>query len=229
MKKVLLEYANIIGNTVTGLVFGLAFFLLFINFYHAKELAEGADISAFTATNQQNASTKIATIKENSNSYHQNSYGGKESIYDMNAVQLKLNSCVTIFESEEAQKFVNKTQISLKDAYDFNNFYQNTILNDCLIMQMSALTADDGTITIGALSQIKPFIRLTVEQLLSSPSYISNNIKNADSYYYTSDTNRTTIFDLTKDSYFYTMSNYQNTLDLLVEISNWYKGVVLGG
>ena len=37
MKKVLLEYASMIGYTVTGLVFGVAFFLLFINFYHSQE------------------------------------------------------------------------------------------------------------------------------------------------------------------------------------------------
>ena len=34
MKKILLEYANIIGYTITGLVFGLGFFLLFINAWH---------------------------------------------------------------------------------------------------------------------------------------------------------------------------------------------------
>ena len=34
MKKVLLEYANVFAYTITGLVFGLSFFLLFINFYH---------------------------------------------------------------------------------------------------------------------------------------------------------------------------------------------------
>ena len=33
MKKFLLEYANLIAYTITGLIFGLSFFLIFINFY----------------------------------------------------------------------------------------------------------------------------------------------------------------------------------------------------
>ena len=63
MKKLLLEYTNIIGYTIVGLVFGLSFFLLFINFYHAKELSEVVDISAYTATNRQNMENKLSKIK----------------------------------------------------------------------------------------------------------------------------------------------------------------------
>ena len=59
--------------------------------------------------------------------------------------------------------------------------------------------------------------------------YIQNNIENSDHYYFTTDSNKDNFFDLVKDSYTTTMKEYQDSLDLLVEISNWYRNVVLGG
>ena len=38
MKKILGEYSQILGYTFTGLVFGLSCFIIFLNFYHFKEV-----------------------------------------------------------------------------------------------------------------------------------------------------------------------------------------------
>ena len=62
MKKILLEYANIIGYTVTGLIFGLSFFLLIINFYHMQELSETISVEAYNNDNRQLIEQKINTI-----------------------------------------------------------------------------------------------------------------------------------------------------------------------
>ena len=40
MKKVLFEYSNTMAYILTGFVFGISFFLLFINFYHYKDVNE---------------------------------------------------------------------------------------------------------------------------------------------------------------------------------------------
>ena len=65
--------------------------------------------------------------------------------------------------------------------------------------------------------------------MLNSYSYIQNNIENSDHYYFTTETNKNNFFNLVEDSYTDTMNNYQSTLDLLVEISNWYRSIVIGG
>ena len=65
--------------------------------------------------------------------------------------------------------------------------------------------------------------------LLKSGTYVASNIENADSYYFSNDMNRGNIFNLTKDSYQETMKDYQDTLDLLVEISSWFQREVIGG
>ncbi len=229
MKKMLLEYANVIGYTVTGLIFGLSFFLLFINFYHAKELSEVVDISSYSATYRENMQTKLNKIKENSATYNQSNYSGKENIFDMNGIQIRINSCVNILESEEAQTYLNKDKVGILDAYHFNYYYQNKILNDCVVMQLNALAVDDSPITVSSLAPIKPFLKLDIDHLLTTPAYIGNNLKNADAYFFSNDINKSSIFHITRDSYYATMNNYQQVLDLLLEVSEWYKDVVVGG
>lgn len=229
MKKLLLEYTNIIGYTIVGLVFGLSFFLLFINFYHAKELSEVVDISAYTATNRQNMENKLSKIKANAASYHQATYHGSQNVFDMNGVQIRLNTCVELFENDEGMAFLKKNKITLQDAYQFNLYYQNKILNDCVVMQLNTLGSETTTVGISSLQNIRPFIRLDIDHLLTTPAYISSNLKNADAYFFSNSINKSSIFHLSRDSYYATMTNYQHVLDLLLEISQWYKNVAIGG
>ena len=62
MKKLLVEYAKIFGYTFTGLIFGLAFFLLFINFYHYKEINTTVDLSEKLNTEQETVNAKLEQI-----------------------------------------------------------------------------------------------------------------------------------------------------------------------
>ena len=71
MKKLLLEYANTFAYTITGLVFGCAFFLLFINFYHMQELSETVDVSQYNDNNKASIESKVQTIKDNIRVYRQ--------------------------------------------------------------------------------------------------------------------------------------------------------------
>lgn len=229
MKKMLLEYANIIGYTVTGLIFGLAFFLLFINFYHAKDLSEKVDVSNYLATSKATVEEKINQIKSNTASYNQTTYHGSENFFAMTGIQIRLNSCIEIFESEESKEYLNKTEIGIQDAYHFNIFYQNEILNSCVVMQLNAFGSDPNAIDVSSIYNISPWIKLNIDHLLTSPSYITNNLRNADAYYVSNASNKSSIFDITRDSYTTTMTNYQAVLDLLVELSSWYKNMVVGG
>ncbi len=229
MKKILLEYINIFAYAVVGLVFGFSFFLLFINFYHYKEINESVNVSEEMLDYKQKTDEKIAKIKDNINLYQQNTYNGRNNIYDMNGIQIKLNSCVKSFESEEYKNLANKESFEIKDVYNLGRFYQNTILNDCIVLQLSSLADESSSYSIASLSTIRPFLKTNINQLLSSNGYIISSLENADNYYFTNDISKSSIFFLAKDSYSAINKNYQNTLDFLVEISEWYKSEVVGG
>ena len=229
MKKVLLEYANVFAYTITGLVFGLSFFLLFINFYHMQELAETVDVSSYNDTNKATVESKIETIRNNISVYNQSTYTGSLNIYGLNTVQLKLQDCLEILESEDMMKYFELDEIGINDSYNFTLDFKNKILNDCLVMQVKSMINTDTVAMLPNFNIIKPYVDLNLDTLLDSTNYVQSNIENSDHYYFSTETNKANFFNLVDDSYSDVMNSYQNSLDLLVEISNWYRNVVLGG
>ena len=229
MKKILLEYINVFAYAVVGIVFGFSFFLLFINFYHYKEINETINVKEEMENYKQKTEEKLTKIKDNISLYQQNTYNGRNNIYDMNSIQIKLNSCVKSFESEEYKNLTDKENIEIKDVYKLGKFYQNTILNDCVVLQLSSLADESSSYSITSLSTIRPFLKTNINQLLSNNGYITSSLENADNYYFTNDISKSSIFFLAKDSYSAINKNYQNTLDFLVEISEWDKSEVVGG
>lgn len=229
MKKVLLEYANVFAYTITGLVFGLSFFLLFINFYHMQELAETVDVSSYNDTNKATVESKIETIRNNISVYNQSTYTGSLNIYGLNTVQLKLQDCLEILESEDMMKYFELDEIGIKDSYNFTLDFKNKILNDCLVMQVKSMFNTDTVAMLPDFNTIKPYVELNLDTLLDSTNYVQSNIENSDHYYFSTETNKANFFNLVDDGYSDVMNSYQNSLDLLVEISNWYRNVVLGG
>lgn len=229
MKKFFIEYANIFGYTIIGLIFGLSFFLLFINFYHMQEISEKFDVSSYNDTNKESIENKIEIIRNNINVYDQSTYRGSLNIYGLNTVKLKLEECLELIESQDMMKYFELDEIGIKDSYNFTIDFKNNILNKSLVLQIKSMIATDTVMTLPNFNIIKSYIDLDIESLLDSVDYIQNNLENADHYYFSTDTNKTNFFSLVDDSYSSVMNNYQKSLDLLVEISNWYRDVVIGG
>ena len=229
MKKILLEYANIIGYTVTGLIFGLSFFLLIINFYHMQELSSSVSVETYNVNNKQLIEQKLNTIRNNISVYSQDSYTGNLNIYGLNTSQIKLQECVDIMGSDEMMSYFSKNNVGIRDTYNFTVDFRNKVLNDCLVMQLKSMFNTDTISTLPNYNIIKPYVDLNINSLVQSVGYIQSNIENSDHYYYSTDVNKSNFFDLTNNSYLEIVNKYQQSLDLLVEVSNWYRTVVVGG
>ena len=158
MKEALLEYANTFAYTITGLIFGLAFFLLFINFYHMQELSETYDISTYNDTNKASVEEKVNIIKNNINVYDQSTYKGSLNIYGLNTIKLKLEDCLEIIESEDMMKYFELDEIGINDSYNFTVDFKNKILNDCLVMQVKSLFNTDTVALLPNFNIIKPYV-----------------------------------------------------------------------
>ena len=194
-----------------------------------EEINTPADVSAYNATNKQLINDKIATIKNNISVYDQSSYTGSLNIYGLNTAKIKLEECVKALESEELVTYFDQNTVYVKDLYDFSIDFKNIVLNDCLVMQLKSMFSTDTVATLPNYNIIKPYVDLNIDNLLDSSSYVQSNLENVDHYYFSTDINKANFFDLTEDSYADIMNTYQNSLDLLVEVSNWYRSVVVGG
>lgn len=229
MKKLLLEYFNIIAYTITGLIFGFSFFLLFINFYHYRDvntiyIKQDSDKKA-----EQELNKKIETIKTNASSFDINSYKGTEDSYSLASVKSRLTLCAQSIDTETFKNILSKEKLTIKDIYDMQQFYQSQIANECLIKQLYELTlTDNPKVNITTLKPITSFLEDNINQLTKSTDYVQKVIKNNSSYMFNSEIAKTDLYEQTKDSYYTLLNNYILSIDFIYDVSEWYKNTVGG-
>lgn len=227
MKKILIEYSNIIGYTIIGLVFGFSFFLLFINLYHYKEVNRSFEKQDTDYQVNQEISDKLNGIKENINNFDINSYKGSENAYSLSSIKSRLSICVQKVDTDELKKLLTKKTLNISDVYKMQQFYQVQISNECLVKELYDLTINDGNnnLQISSLPSMAPFFEDNIKQLIKSTDYIQKNLKNNGSYYFSSDTSKVDIYDETKDSYYSILNNYVSAIDFIYDVSVWFENI----
>ncbi len=224
MKKLLLEYSSIIANTIIGFTFGIGFFLLFINFYHFKEVnnyyvKDDGDLEVLSEFKNS-----LDEINNNINSFNPNTYNGVNNVYTLSIIKSKLDSCVNNINDKQVLNILSKKKIDINDVYILQKKYQNNVVNECLVKQLYDLVDEDGML----FGKTKPFIKDNINQLRYSSDYLKNNLKNNSSYFFNSDNSKLNVFDVTKDSYFQVLVYYRQSIQFVKDISIWYRDLVVG-
>ena len=226
MRKIFLEYLNMIGYTILGITFGLCFFLIFINFYHFKEvnnryIKQESDFQA-----EKEIKDKLFSIEENTK-IDVNTYRGAEDVYSISSISSRLTSCVERINSEGFDNIIEKKEITMKDLYKMQQFYQTSISNECLIKQIYELSEPTNTrIHISTLPLIRPFMENHTNTLMKNTDYIQKILKGNSSYSFTSTSSKNDIYDKVKDTYYEILNNYKMAVDYIYDISVWFKGVI---
>lgn len=224
MKKLLLEYSSIIANTIIGFTFGIGFFLLFINFYHFKEVnnyyvKDDGDLEVLSEFKNS-----LDEINNNINSFNPNTYNGVNNAYTLSIIKSKLDSCVNNINDKQVLNILSKKKIDINDVYILQKKYQNNVVNECLVKQLYDLVDEDEML----FGKTKPFIKDNINQLRYSSDYLKNNLKNNSSYFFNSDNSKLNVFDVTKDSYFQVLVYYRQSIQFVKDISIWYRDLVVG-
>ena len=226
MKKILNEYFNILGYTLTGLLFGLSFFLICINFYHYKNVHDVYVKQEIDVEINNEIKNKLKNIKANISYYDVNNYNGIEDKYSLLKIKNKLDSCVNSIQNEEFSNIISKSQINIKDIYEMQQFYQKNISNECLVKQLYELSLDSNTtINVSSLSVLRPFLNDNINNLKDSNEYVKKVIKGNSSYYFTTETSKMSVYDILRDSYYSIQADYVQSLDFIEDISIWFKNV----
>ena len=225
MKNLLIEYCNIIAYSITGIVFGFSFFLLFINFYHYKDVNTTYKKQDSDFKINQILKTKLEKINDNANSFNPNVYKGSENIYSLSSIKSRLNICVSKINNDELTKILDKKVIDIKDVYDMQQFYQINIANECLVKQLYEVSTLSDKFQISGLSNVSPFMEDNINNLIKSSDYLQRVIKNNSIYYFSSNSNKIDLYDQTKDSYYALLNNYTEAVDFIYDVSLWYSEV----
>lgn len=225
MKNIIIEYFNLIGYSITGIIFGFSFFMLFINFYHYKDVSNVYIKQDSDFKLNQEIKNKIVKINENIDSFDINKYNGQENIYSLASIKSRIGVCVSKINTPEFNNILDKKEINIKDVYDMQQFYQINISNECLVKQLYELTSVDSKIQISNLDKITPFMQDNIESLIKSTDYLQKVIKNNSSYSFTSESSKIDLYDSNKDSYYDLLNKYNTAIDFIYDVSLWFKEV----
>ncbi len=228
MKKLLVEYFNMIGYALCGIIFGLTFFLIFINFYHYNDISSTylKQESDFKANKE--LKDKLQKINDNVASFDINNYSGTENIYALASIKTRLETCSSKINNEDLTKILDKKEVTIKDVYEMQQFYQINISNECLVKQLYELVTptDNPNLQISKLNELSPFLKNNIEDLMKSTDYLQKVIKNNSSYSFSSNSSKIDLYEQTKDSYYALLNNYRSAIDFIYDISVWYKEVL---
>ncbi len=225
MKNIVIEYFNILAYIITGIVFSIASFLIIINIYHYKNVNEVYKTQDSNYEIKDNLKYKLDNIKSNINNLPSST---NPNFIAYSKIQTKLNICYEKIDIEQFDKLLTKTDISISDVYNMQQFYKLNIANECLIKQLYTLVDDeDNSINnLASFNLVKPFIKNNIDQLKESSDYIEKVIKSNSSYKFTNDFTKSSIYDEVKDSYYKIINDYNNSIDFIYDISIWYKNEV---
>lgn len=215
------DFCKTFGNSILGLIFGLSFFLLFLNFYHYREVNQVYVKQDTDTLIYHGMKDKLQKIDEISNPNQV--YQGSSDFMSMSQIQSRLNLCVQKIDVEEFDHLLTKKKISISDVYQIQQFYQSEIADECMVKQFYDLIFSDSNSSVSGMDELRPFLENEINTFIKSTDYVQKNIKSNSSYFFSSDNSKATIYDPLKDSYYTLLNDYQNAIDFLYDIALWYQ------
>lgn len=220
--KIIKEFSYVFAFSITGLIFGFSFFLLFSNIYSYKEVNSSYEVQDTEFTTYKEMKQKLNSIREIANSFDSNNYKGQEDLLSMVQVQSKLNTCVDKIDTSSFDKLLTKNKIYIKDNYEMQQYYQSVISDECLVKQLYDLTTNKN-LKLSGLDDSSLFLQNEIDNLIKSTDYIQKEIKSNSSYYFPSTNIKETLYDKARDSYYSLLDDYKNSIDFVYDIALWYQ------
>lgn len=220
--KIIKEFSYVFAFSITGLIFGFSFFLLFSNIYSYKEVNSSYEVQDTEFTTYKEMKQKLNSIREIANSFDSNNYKGQEDLFSMVQVQSKLNTCVDKIDTSSFDKLLTKKKIYIKNNYEMQQYYQSVISDECLVKQLYDLTTNKN-LKLSGLDDSSLFLQNEIDNLIKSTDYIQKEIKSNSSYYFPSTNLKETLYDKTRDSYYSLLNDYKNSIDFIYDIALWYQ------
>lgn len=220
--KIIKEFSYVFAFSITGLIFGFSFFLLFSNIYSYKEVNSSYEVQDTEFTTYKEMKQKLNSIREIANSFDSNNYKGQEDLFSMVQVQSKLNTCVDKIDTSSFDKLLTKNKIYIKDNYEMQQYYQSVISDECLVKQLYDLTTNKN-LKLSGLDDSSLFLQNEIDNLIKSTDYIQKEIRSNSSYYFPSTNIKETLYDKTRDSYYSLLNDYKNSIDFVYDIALWYQ------
>lgn len=223
------QYIKIINYVLMGLVFGFACFYLLTNAYHYLEIRKDFVVDLSKQPLIVDLDDNIATINKNISSFNPNTYSGNIPTNKMTVIYQGLKGCVNIFNTESLQQLKNKDRVTIIDVYNLREDYENEVLSDCIVTNLYwTTTVDQTTFNSTYLVNNKDMMKLYVDSLLDTTSYLKKDLLNNSSYYFNTNIASSSIKDNIRDGFYEVMGAYNKASEFVLFVSEWFKDEVEG-
>lgn len=219
------KYFKYLSYLCIGIVFSISSFYFIININHYKEIRRVYTTDIKNEMLVVELDKKLDTIRDNMTSFNLDTYKGTIDINKMIGINQNLNQCINAFNNETYINIREKTNINIVDVYELVESYENSVLNKCIVSNLYWLTETD--LNNQYLVNNKDIIKLHLDNILSSTSYLKKDLLNNSSYFYNTQASLLSGKNLIKDGFNEVMSSYNRVADFVLYISQWYKSEVI--
>ena len=215
MKSLFNDFLKLFANCILVICLIMASFLLVINIYHYKELSYVYYKNMNESQVYSNYINKKNDIKNKIDILNDSEIGSKlKQIY---------TECYNSIENSSFNKFVNKSNFILKDAYDANAELKDDLSNKCFFnISYSIKNMKENEKISEDLTMIDNYITTHRDIVMSNNSFLFNHLLSNSIYTFVTDVTRNSIYNNTAETINQTIQNYYLFVDTVDYSLNWY-------
>lgn len=216
------DFFKLFGNIVMMLGIIMASFLLLINLYHYREVSH-----IYSVDTNENISYK--SIRDNISKseklvFIDISKVAANKTDSAKAIQGTINKCITSFKDSELYKNSGMHAFKYYDTYTNMNYLYTKISSECnslLKYSMKPYIESNASVKSSYNNMISDYERM-FDVVISNANYMEKKSLNTNSYSFTSEMNRFSIFDDLRSDTEFTLRNYDIVSSLILDMSTWY-------
>ena len=222
------DFFKLFGNIVMMLGIIMASFLLLINLYHYREISHtysvdtNENISYKSIRDNISKSEKLVSIDI--------SKVDASKTDSAKAIQGTINKCIISFKDSELYKNSGMHTFKYYDTYTNMNYLYTKINAECnslLKYSMKPYIESNSSVKSSYNNMINNYEKM-FDVVASNANYMEKKSLNTNSYSFTSEMNRFSIFDDLRSDTEFTLRNYDIVSSLILDISTWYHNTFGG-
>ncbi len=223
MKEILKEFLELLGYCVLGVCFLFASYLLLINLYHYREISVSQQRILLSEESYSDFTETIEKIKKNINSVDLNGSTNSQFVSAASGIKSGFDSCIKDLEASYFYQLGQKNMIVTQDIYQANKEMYNTINNKCLFFIPYYIeTSAEGYGYGDSFEYMKDDVEFKKERIFVYSDFLFNKTLGNSSYSYTTSVSRSTIYNDLNQTINMTISNYNELVNTVLDISEWY-------
>ena len=223
------DFLKLFGNIMIMLGIMMASFLLLINLYHYRFLSHTYNIDVNENVSYKNIKNNISK-SEKLLSVDMSKVNAKN--YDAaKGVKASINKCITTFKEAELYNKSGIYNFKYYDTYLNMNYLYTKINSECnSLFKYSVKPYIESNSGIkSSYDNMMVNYDKVFDIVISNSNYMEKKSLNTNSYSFTSEMNRFSIFDDLRSDTDFTLRNYDVVSSLILDLSTWYSNTFGGG